>query len=109
MSLGTIIFTVVFCGLMIAVIYTSLVMSSRADECYNEDLDTEETCIHKETLKRIKQYIEKKNLNAWRVDVGMSSDRSDRLMTETVVELQIIESMIDEVMTYDDYEEGLLD
>ena len=54
MSLGTIIFTVVFCGLMIAVIYTSLVMSSRADECYNEDLDTEETCIHKETLKRIK-------------------------------------------------------
>lgn len=72
---------------------------------YIEHLKNEER-IYKDQLKRIKQHIERKTLKSFEVDMGMSNEMSNKLMTETVVELQVIESMIDEVMEYEDYEEG---
>ena len=108
MNLLEILFIIGFCGLMILIIYTSLVTSSRADDLaeYEEsDSEVDVNDVYKEQLKRIKKHIDKKLLRNWEVDMGMSSNRSDRLMTETVVELQVIESMIDEVVDYDDEEE----
>ena len=107
MNLVGVLFTIGFCLLMGSIIYTSLVSASRVAEYIEseeDDYDMDENNIYKEQLKRIKKHIEKKTLSSWQADMGMSSDRSDRLMTETVVELQVIESMIDEVMTYEDYE-----
>lgn len=107
MNLLEILFIIGFCGLMILITYTSLVTSSRADDLAEyeaSDSEVDANDIYKEQLKRIKRYIEKKLLRNWEVDMGMSSDRSDRLFTETVIELQKIESMIDEVMTDEDYE-----
>lgn len=110
-----IIFAIGFCGFLALLTYGSLVVSSDASRREEDEMNklqeefSEEDNIYKEQLKRIKKYIENKTLRSLQVEWGMNDDRSDRLMTETVVELQIIESMIDEVMTYDDYEEGLLD
>lgn len=110
MEVLSIIFIVGFCGAMLFIIYASLVLASR----YDDNMEKERTKlnmenIYKEQLKRIKKYIENKTLKSFEVDLGLSNDMSNRMMTETVTELQIIASMIDEVMTYDDYEEGLLD
>lgn len=105
-----IIFAIGFCGFLALLTYGSLVVSSDASRHEEDEMNklqeefSEEDNIYKEQLKRIKKHIEKKLLHNWEIDMGMSSDRSDRLMTETVIELQIIESLIDEVMTYEDYE-----
>ena len=102
-----IILAIIFCIVMSLVIYVCVVMSDRTSE-YEEyeriNSDMNENDIYKEQLKRIKRHIDKKLLRNWEVDMGMSSNRSDRLMTETVVELQVIESMIDEVVDCDDEE-----
>lgn len=102
--------TIVFiaiCGAGTLFIIFSLVLTDRSGEVEElEKGDSDMENIYKEQLKRIKKYIENKTLKSFEVDFGLSENRSDRLMTETVTELQIIASMIDEVMTYEDYEEG---
>lgn len=55
-----------------------------------------------ETLKKIKLYIREKIHNSFRYDWGLGGKASDRLFTETVVELQLIEQMIDEVLGEED-------
>lgn len=50
------------------------------------------------TLCDIKQHIKDKVRKSLEYDWGISSNRSDRLFTETVVELQLIEHMIDECL-----------
>ena len=55
----------------------------------------------KEDLEKIKQHIENKIRKSFEVDWGISDKRSDRLFTETIVELQIIEQMIDEILEGD--------
>lgn len=57
-----------------------------------------ETVTYEDGLKTIKQHIKDKVRKSFEVDWGISDKRSDRLMTETVVELQIIEQMIDEIL-----------
>lgn len=52
----------------------------------------------KEGLERIKQYIKDKVRKSFEVDWGISDKRSDRLFSETIVELQLIESMIDDIL-----------
>lgn len=99
-------FSVVFCGVMLFIIVACMVVHDieREYELERKERFELENNIHKEQLKRIKNYISNKLLKSWEVEMGLNSSRSDRLMTETVTELQIIESMIDEVMTWEDYE-----
>ena len=49
-------------------------------------------------LKTIKQHIKDKIRKSFEVDWGISDKRSDRLFTETVIELDLIEHMIDEIL-----------
>ena len=49
-------------------------------------------------LKNIKQHIKTKIGNSALCDWGISDKLSDRLFTETVVELQLIEQMIDDIL-----------
>lgn len=103
----SIIVAIVFMGIMLLIIYYCMVVQDakyRAELKRREEMAKLEKDIHKEQLKRIKNYISNKLLKSWEVDMGLNSSRSDRLMTETVTELQKIESMIDEVMTWEDYE-----
>lgn len=52
----------------------------------------------REGLEKIKDYIDDKIRKSFEVDWGISDKRSDRLFTETVVELQLIEQMIDDIL-----------
>lgn len=52
----------------------------------------------KQQLERIKQHIKDKVRKSFEVDWGISDKRSDRLFGETIVELQLIESMIDDIL-----------
>lgn len=52
----------------------------------------------KEGLEKIKDYIDWKIKKSFEVDWGISDKRSDRLFSETIAELQIIESMIDDIL-----------
>lgn len=49
-------------------------------------------------LRDIEQHIKDKVRKSFEVDLGISDKLSDRLMTETVVELQIIEQMINDAL-----------
>ena len=49
-------------------------------------------------LDDIRMHIKNKVRKSFEVDWGISNIRSDRLMTETVVELQIIEELINAVL-----------
>lgn len=64
---------------------------------YSEEL-LDEYYRLRDGLKNIKQYIKTKIGNSALCDWGISDKLSDRLFTETVVELQIIEQMIDEIL-----------
>ena len=88
-----IIFTVLFCGLMILLTYAGLVMASRADDQEEyERMELNMNNVYREQLIRIKNHIIDKTF------------LSDDLTAETKIELQIIESMIDEVLDYSDEE-----
>ena len=50
------------------------------------------------SLREIKQHIKDKVRKSLEYDWGISGRSSDRLFTETVIELQIIESMIDKAL-----------
>lgn len=52
----------------------------------------------REGLEKIKAYIDWKIKKSFEVDMGISDKLSDRLFTETVVELQLIEQMIDDIL-----------
>ena len=58
----------------------------------------EKTDLTIDGLNKIKQYIKDKVRKSFEVDWGISDRRSDRLFSETIVELQIIESMIDDIL-----------
>ena len=49
-------------------------------------------------LTEVKNYIHNKIQKSMEYDMGINDNRSDRLFTETVIELQIIESMIDKIL-----------
>ena len=50
------------------------------------------------SMKDIKQHIKDKVRKSLEYDWGIGGRSSDRLFTETVVELQLIESMIDKAL-----------
>ena len=54
--------------------------------------------LYRKKLEDIEQHIKDKVRKSFEVDWGISDNRSDRLFTETIVELQIIERMIDDVL-----------
>lgn len=54
--------------------------------------------VKKEALEKIKQHIKDKVRKSFEYDWGISSCMSDRLFSETIVELQLIESMIDNIL-----------
>ena len=62
---------------------------------FYEDFKKMESNLNELTkaLADIEQHIKDKVRKSFEVDWGISDKRSDRLMTETVVELQIIEEM----------------
>ena len=49
-------------------------------------------------LNEVRKYVKDKIKNSFEVDCGISNFRSDRLMTETVVELQLIEEMVNKAL-----------
>lgn len=49
-------------------------------------------------LNEVRKYVKDKIKNSFEVDCGISNIRSDRLMTETVVELQLIEEMLNKAL-----------
>ena len=49
-------------------------------------------------LNEVRKYIKDKIKKSFEVDCGISNIRSDRLMTETVVELQLIEEMVNKAL-----------
>lgn len=51
---------------------------------------------YEDTLKSIKQYIKDRLRKSFEYEWGISDNRSDRLFTETIIELQLIDHMIDE-------------
>lgn len=98
---------IVFMGIMLLIIWYCMVIQDaeyKAELKRREEMAKLEKDIYKEQLIKIKKYISNKLLKSWEVEMGLNNSRSDRLMTETVTELQIIENMIDEVMTWEDYE-----
>ena len=54
----------------------------------------------REVLKKIKQHINEKITKSYEAEFE-DGKRSDRLFTETIVELQLIENMIDEALKED--------
>lgn len=50
------------------------------------------------SLREIKQHIKDKVRKSLEYEWGITCNRSDRLFTETVIELQLIESMIDKAL-----------
>ena len=61
-----------------------------------------EKALYKETLEKVRRHIKCKVLKSFKYDMGISEDREARLMTETIIELQIIEDMIDKAVDLDD-------
>ena len=48
-----------------------------------------------ENVKRVQEYIKEKIRKSFNYDYGISGKASDRLFTETVIEMQIISAMLD--------------
>lgn len=46
-------------------------------------------------LNEVRKYVKDKIKNSFEVDCGINDKRSDRLFTETIVELQLIENILD--------------
>lgn len=57
-------------------------------------------------LQEIKNYIHNKIQKSMEYDMGINDNRSDHLFTETVIELQIIESMIDKILGEEEENDG---
>ena len=51
-----------------------------------------------DSLKEIKQHIRNKIKKSFDYDYGIGGSSSDRLFTETIIELDLIENMIDEAL-----------
>ena len=51
-----------------------------------------------EKIKDLRNYIDTKIQKSFDVDFGRSDKRSDRLMTETVIELQLIIEKLDSIL-----------
>ena len=60
----------------------------------NAEVLTLKTAEKLARIDRVLKYIDEKIKKSFEVDCGLSENRTDRLMTETVIELQIIESML---------------
>ena len=60
--------------------------------------DEEVIFIRKDEIEKIKDYIHDKLKRSLNYDLCLSNNRTDRLFTETTVELQKIEDMIDKVL-----------
>ena len=48
----------------------------------------------KSKLKKVSEYTKDKIVKSWKYDYGISNNSEDRLFTETVIELQIINDMV---------------
>lgn len=57
-----------------------------------------EMVFNKSKLIELREYIDTKIQKSFDYDFGRSDKRSDRLMTETVIELQLILEKIDEII-----------
>ena len=57
-------------------------------------------------LTEVKNYIHNKIQKSMEYDMGINDNRSDHLFTETVIELQIIESMIDKILGEEEENDG---
>lgn len=98
---------IVFMAIMLMIIYYCMVIQDaeyKAELKRREEMAKLEKDVYKEQLIKIKKYISNKTLKAWEIEYGIISDKYGRLSKETVEELNLIEQMIDEVMTWEDYE-----
>lgn len=57
-----------------------------------------EKALYKEALEKVRRHIKNKTLKSFKYDIGISDDCEGRLMTETVIELQVIEDMINRMV-----------
>lgn len=60
----------------------------------NAEILTLKTAEKLARTDKVIKYIDDKIKKSFKADYGLSENRKDRLMTETIIELQIIESML---------------
>lgn len=60
----------------------------------NAEILSMETAEKLQRIDKVIKYIDDKIEKSFKADWGLSENRADRLMTETVIELQIIQSML---------------
>lgn len=63
----------------------------RSTKAYKLEKENKEL---KSKLKKVSEYTKDKIVKSWKYDYGISNNSKDRLFTETVIELQIINDMV---------------